>query len=94
VRDAHEASAVGGRDGEAFGRVGALPLLDEALAVQLIGRGEGLHHAGQGGVVAVAEGDGDGELAVNGDVDLAHDGDVAVERLAEVPVMFMCAERS
>ena len=37
-------------------------------------------------MVAVAERDGDGELAVRGDVDLAHDGDVAVERLAELPV--------
>ncbi len=38
-----------------------------------------------GGVVAVAECNGDGELAVEGDVDLAHDGDVAVERLTELP---------
>ena len=85
VRDAHKAAAVGRGGGEALGRGGAVPLLDEALAVNLVGRGEALHHGGERGVVAVAERDGDRELASAGDVDLAHDGDVAVERLAEVP---------
>ncbi len=67
VADAHEAAAIGGGGGEALGGVGAEPLDDEALGVQIVGGGEGLHHAGEGGVVAVAESDGDGELAVDGD---------------------------
>ncbi len=36
-------------------------------------------------MVAVAECDGDGELAIFGDVDLAHQSEVAVKRLTEVP---------
>ena len=62
-----------------------MPLFDEALLMELIGRGERLHQAGERGVVAVAERDGDGELAAFGDVDLAHQREVAVHGLAEVP---------
>ena len=83
VRDAHELAAVGGGFGEACRRQRTVPLLDEAVAVLGVGRRERLHHAGERRVMAVAEGDGDGELAVLGNVDLAHDGDVAVERLTE-----------
>ena len=88
VADAHEAAVVGGDGGEALGRGGAVPLLDVAFAVDLVGRGERLHHAGEGGVMAVAERDGDGEFAGFSDIDLAHDGEVAVERLTEVPGHF------
>ena len=86
VADVGEPAAIGGRGGDELGRIDAQPLLDEALAVRSIGSGEGLHHAGESGMMAVAEADGDGELAAMSDVDLSHDGDVAVERLAELPV--------
>jgi len=38
--------------------------------------------------MAVAERDGDGELAGFRDIDLAHDGEISVERLSEVPGHF------
>src|SRR5580658_2556097 len=85
VRDAHKTAAVSRCRDETLGRGGAMPLLDEALAMDLIRRGEALHHARNGRVMAVTERDSNGELAVAGDAYLAHDGDVAVERLAEVP---------
>jgi len=63
VADAHEAALVGGDGCEPFRGSGAVPLFDVAFAVQLVGRGEGLHHACECGVMAVAQRDGDGELA-------------------------------
>ena len=88
VRNAHELAAVSRNGGKARGGFSAVPLLDEALEVQLIGDGEGLHHARERGVVAVAECDGDGEFAVPGDVDFAHHGEIAVQSGAEVPCHF------
>ena len=86
VADAHQAAAVGRCLGQRLGRVGAEPLLDEALRVQPVGRRKRLHHACERGVVAVAKCNGDGELAIAGDVNLTHDGDVAIDCLAELPV--------
>src|SRR5581483_7669952 len=85
MRDAHQAAAIGGGGGEALRAGGAMPLLDEAPAIGVVGRGERLGHGCERGVVVVAERDGDGEVAHAGDVDLAHDGDVAVQSLTEVP---------
>ena len=40
-----------------------MPLLDKALAMDLVGRGETLHHGGDGGMMAIAKGDRNRELA-------------------------------
>ena len=91
MADAHQAAAVGRDRGQLSRRSGARATASmKALAVHLIRRGQRLHHLRERGVVAVAERDGDGELAGSRDVDLAHHGDVAVERLAEAARSSSC----
>src|ERR1700722_4913907 len=84
VADAHQLAAVGGGGGKLLWRSGATPLDEEAAEVNVVRSGEALHHRGYGCMMAFAEGNGDGELAVGGEVDLAGDSDVAVQRLTEL----------